>query len=90
VPTLAEAGVPDQESEFIQCLLVPAGTPKEIIDLLYRETARAVALPEVKQRLAAIGYTPVANTPEAFAVEIRSEVARWGKLIHDAQIPQIE
>jgi tripartite-type tricarboxylate transporter receptor subunit TctC len=90
VPTLAEAGVPDQESEFIQCVLVPTGTPKPIIDKLYGEIARMVALPEVKQRLAAIGYTPVANTPDEFAVEIRSEVARWAKVIRDANIPKIE
>ena len=90
VPTLAEAGVPDQESEFIQAVLVPAGTPKEIIDKLQREIARIVALPEVKQRLAAIGYTPVANTPEQFAAQIRAGVARWAKVIRDAGIKQIE
>ena len=90
VPTLAEAGVPDQESEFVQCVLVPTGTPKPIIDVLYREIARMVTLPEVKQRLAAIGYTPVANTPDEFAAELRREVARWGKLIRDAHIPKIE
>jgi len=90
VPTLAEAGVGGQESEFIQCVLVPAGTPKEIIDKLYREIARMLALPDVKERLAAIGYTPIANTPDEFAAEIKSEVARWGKLIGDAKIPKIE
>ncbi len=90
VPTLADAGVPDQVSEFIQCVLAPAGTPKPIVDKLYREIARMVALPEVKQRLAAIGYTPVANTPEEFAVEIKAEVALWGKVIRDGHIPKIE
>jgi tripartite-type tricarboxylate transporter receptor subunit TctC len=90
VPTLAEAGVPDQESEFIQAVLVPAGTPKEIIDKLYREVARVVALPEVKERLAAIGYTPVANTPDEFAAQIKRDVARWAKVIKDAGIKQIE
>jgi tripartite-type tricarboxylate transporter receptor subunit TctC len=44
VPTLAEAGVPDQESEFIQAVFVPTGTPKEIVDQLYREIARIVQL----------------------------------------------
>jgi len=90
VPTLAEAGVPDQESEFIQAVLVPAGTPKEIIDKLYREIARIVALPDVKERLAAIGYTPIANSPEAFAAQIKADVARWAKVIRDAGIKQIE
>jgi tripartite-type tricarboxylate transporter receptor subunit TctC len=90
VPTLAEAGVPDQESAFIACVLAPAGTPKPVIDTLYREIARMIALPDVKERLAAIGFTPVANTPEAFAVEIKAEVERWAKVIRDAKIPKIE
>jgi tripartite-type tricarboxylate transporter receptor subunit TctC len=90
VPTLAEAGVPDQETEFIQCVLVPAGTPKEIVDKLHREIARVMFLPEVKERLAAIGYTPIANTPEQFATGLKAQVARWGKLIRDAKIPKIE
>ena len=90
VPTLAEAGVPNQESEFIQAILVPTGTPKEIIDKLQREIARIVALPEVKQRLAAIGYTPVGNTPEQFAAQIKADVARWAKVIREAGIKQIE
>jgi tripartite-type tricarboxylate transporter receptor subunit TctC len=90
VPTLTESGIPDQESEFIQAVLVPTGTPKPIIDKLYREIARIVALPEVKQRLAAIGYTPVANTPEEFTAQIKTDVARWAKVIRDAGIKQIE
>ena len=90
VPTLTEAGVPDQESEFIQAVLVPAGTPKEIIDKLYREIARVLALPEVRERLAAIGYTPVGNTPEEFSAQLKRDVARWAKVIRDAGIKQIE
>jgi len=44
----------------------------------------------VKERLAAIGFTPVANTPDAFAAELKREVARWAKVIADAKIPKIE
>ena len=90
VPTLAEAGVPDQESQFIACVLAPAGTPKPVVDTLYREIARTIVLPDVQQRLAAIGFTPVVNTPEEFAVELKTEVARWAKVIRDAKIPKIE
>ncbi|HEY6258111.1 MAG TPA: tripartite tricarboxylate transporter substrate binding protein [Xanthobacteraceae bacterium] len=90
VPTLAEAGFPDQVSQFIACILAPGGTPKPIIDKLQQEIARMIVLPEVKERLAAIGFTPVANTPEAFAAELKAEVARWGKVIADAKIPKIE
>jgi tripartite-type tricarboxylate transporter receptor subunit TctC len=90
VPTLVELGFPDQISEFIACILAPAGTPKPVVDMLQQEIARMIVLPDVKERLAAIGFTPVANTPEEFAAELRSEVARWGKVIADAKIPKIE
>ena len=90
VPTLAEAGVPDQESEFIQGVFVPNGTPKEIIDKLYREISRIVLLPEIKDRLATIGYTPVGNTPEEFSAQLRRDIARWGKVIREAGIKQIQ
>ena len=69
---------------------MPAGTPKEIIDKLQREIARVLALPEVRERLAAIGYTPVGNTPEEFSAQIKRDVARWAKVIRDAGIKQIE
>ena len=90
VPTLTELGFPDQVSTFIACILAPAGTPRPIVDTLQREIARMIVLPDVKQRLAAIGFTPVADTPDAFAAELRSEVARWAKVIADANIPKVE
>ncbi len=90
VPTLAEAGVPGQESEFIQALLVPAGTPKEIVNQLSRETARIVNSPDVKEKLRAIGYVPVGSTPEEFAALIKSDIAKWEKVIREAGIKKIE
>jgi tripartite-type tricarboxylate transporter receptor subunit TctC len=90
VPTLAELGFPDQVSTFFACILAPAGTPKPIVDALQQEIARMVALPDVKERLAAIGFTPVADTPDAFAAELKREVALWAKVIADAKIPKIE
>lgn len=90
VPTLAEAGVPNQESEFIQALLVPAGTPKEIINQLAKETGRIVHLPDVTEKLRAIGYVPVGNSPEEFAALIKSDIAKWAKVIRDANIKKIE
>jgi len=90
VPTLAESGVPDQESEFIQAVLVPAGTPKEIIEKLYREIARIVMLPDVRERFATIGYTAVGNTPEEFSAQIKRDIARWAKVIREAGVKQIQ
>jgi tripartite-type tricarboxylate transporter receptor subunit TctC len=86
VPTLAEAGVPDQEADTLQGVLVPAGTPKDIIDKLHGEIVKIVALPDVKERLAGLGFTPVANKPEEFAAQIRAEIAKWGKVVKDANI----
>ncbi|MBI3372072.1 MAG: tripartite tricarboxylate transporter substrate binding protein [Betaproteobacteria bacterium] len=86
VPTMTESGAPDQEAETMQGVLLPAGTPREIVERLHREIVRAVALPEVKERLAALGFDAVANTPEEFAAYIRSEVDKWARVIREANI----
>jgi len=90
VPTLAEAGAPGQESLFFQGIVAPAGTPKEIVDQLYREIDKILARPEVKERLAAIGFAVTASSPEEFQAQIKSETARWAKVIRDANIKTIE
>jgi tripartite-type tricarboxylate transporter receptor subunit TctC len=86
VPTLAEEGYPDQEGDTPQCILVPAGTPKEIVALLNRTIRQIIALPEVKEKFAAIGFEPIGTTPEEFAARIRVEVPRWAKIVRDANI----
>jgi tripartite-type tricarboxylate transporter receptor subunit TctC len=86
VPTLGESGLPDQEADTLQAVLLPAGTPQPIVDLLYREIKAIVALPDIKERFAVLGLDAVANTPEEFAAQIRREIAKWGKVIHDANI----
>jgi tripartite-type tricarboxylate transporter receptor subunit TctC len=69
-----------------QGILVPAGTPKVIIDLLHSEIVKVMALPDVKERMAVLGFEPVANTPEEFAARIKAEIPKWGKVIRDANI----
>ena len=86
VPTMAEAGVPDQESDTLTGVVVPAGTPKEIIDRWHDEIVRIVALPDVKQRLEDLGFDPVADTPAHFGERIKTEIAKWAKVVHDANI----
>ena len=66
--------------------MVPAGTPKEVVDLLQREIAKIVALPDVKEKLSVLGFIPVANTPDEFAVRIKSEIEKWGKVVRDAKL----
>jgi tripartite-type tricarboxylate transporter receptor subunit TctC len=86
VPTLAEAGAPGQESEIILGVLVPAGTPQDVIDRLHREIVRIVALPDVRERLSALGFEPIASTPGEFADRIRWEIDKWAKVIRAANI----
>jgi tripartite-type tricarboxylate transporter receptor subunit TctC len=90
VPTLAEAGAPGQESLYFQGIVAPAGTPKDIVDQLYREIEKILARPEVKDRLAAIGFGVTISSPEEFQVQLKAEAARWAKVIRDANIKRIE
>jgi tripartite-type tricarboxylate transporter receptor subunit TctC len=86
VPTMEEAGFKDQEADTFFAMLLPAGTPKAIVDTLYRETIAILKLPDVQARFAAIGVDVVGNTPDEFAAQIKTEVAKWGKVIKDANI----
>jgi tripartite-type tricarboxylate transporter receptor subunit TctC len=86
VPTFAEQGVKDQEGDTLTGLVAPAGTPREIVDLLAREIAKSVAQPELREKFATLGFTPVANTPDAFAARIKLEIEKWGKVVHDANL----
>jgi tripartite-type tricarboxylate transporter receptor subunit TctC len=90
VSTLTEAGFPGQESLFIQGVVVPAGTPKEVIDKIYREIARIVFLPDVKEHLMTLDDEPIANTPEQFEDYIKAEIPRWEKVIRDANIAKVD
>jgi tripartite-type tricarboxylate transporter receptor subunit TctC len=89
VPTMAEAGFKGQESETMQGIFLPAGTPKDIVDLLNREIVKAMNLPDVKEKCAQLGFDVVANTPAEFATYIKTDVDKWSKVIKDAKVPQI-
>jgi tripartite-type tricarboxylate transporter receptor subunit TctC len=86
VPTFAEQGVKDQEADTLTGIVAPAGTPREIVELLSREIARSVAKPDVRERLAALGFKPVANTPDEFTARIKVEIDKWGKVVRDANL----
>jgi len=86
VPTFAEQGVKDQEADTLTGIVAPAGTPKEIVDLLAREIAKSVARPDVRERLTALGFKPVANTPDEFTTRLKLEIEKWGKVVHDANL----
>ena len=86
VPTFAEQGIKDLEADTLTGIVAPAGTPKEIVELLSREIAKAVARPDVKERLAVLGFKPVANTPDEFAARIKLEMEKWSKVVRDANL----
>jgi tripartite-type tricarboxylate transporter receptor subunit TctC len=81
VPTFAEAGYPEIEGESWFAIVAPAGTPKETIASLNREIARAVAAPDVMQRLAVLGYAAVSSSPEDCTAKFKAEAAKWTKVI---------
>ena len=86
LPTLAEAGVPGYVFDPWFGLLAPAKTPKPLLGKLSGEIARIVELPDVKERLRALGADPAPTTPEVFDTHVRAEVARFAKIVQDAGI----
>ncbi|MEO8346461.1 MAG: tripartite tricarboxylate transporter substrate binding protein [Betaproteobacteria bacterium] len=81
VPTLAEAGVIGYEIGSWQGVFAPAGTPPAIVNRLNTEIVKIINLPEVKERLLALGAEPVGNSSEEFTVFVKAEVAKWGDVV---------
>jgi tripartite-type tricarboxylate transporter receptor subunit TctC len=81
VPTVAEAGIPGYEASGWQGLVAPAGVPRDIVMKLYNEIHSIMQLPEVKERLANDGSEYVGGAPDAFAAHIRTEHAKWAKVV---------
>lgn len=86
VPTLAEAGIPGHEVGFWLVVLAPAGTPKDTVDVLNRQIARILDLPDVKERLQTIGFDPASSTPDAAAAHMKAETDKWTAVVRDAKI----
>jgi tripartite-type tricarboxylate transporter receptor subunit TctC len=84
VPTIAEAGVPGYEVNNWYGVLVPKGTPNEIVSRLNTEVANALKAPEVRTKLLDAGLEPVWNTPAQFSVYINSELGKWGKIVKES------
>jgi tripartite-type tricarboxylate transporter receptor subunit TctC len=86
VPTTAEAGLPGIEAIVWNGIVVPAGTPRPVIDVLHRELVKAYNAPDVKNQVLNTGSYVAADTPDEFAAFVRSESAKWAKVIRDANI----
>ena len=86
LPTVAETVAPSYAYEAWNGVLVPAGTPRDIVARLSAEIAKAVAAPDVHQRLTAAGYVPISTTPEQLSSIIALDLQKFGQLIRDAGI----
>ena len=84
VPTVAEAGIPGFEAVSWIGALVPAGTPKGIVDKLHTDIVAVLHMPDIQERLGQLGAVVVGNTPEQFAAWNRSEIAKWAKAVKDS------
>lgn len=87
VPTLAEAGVPGYEFTIWFALFAPAGTPQAILTRLNQETVKALAEPDMREKLARTGVNAGSSTREALGKHLQAEVAKWSKIIKAAGIP---
>ena len=86
LPTLTESGFPGFENGSWYGLAAPARTPAAIIALLHQETVKVLNQPDLQAQFALDGATPVGNTPQQFAQEMRDDIAKWAKVIKDANI----
>ncbi|MBI3937909.1 MAG: tripartite tricarboxylate transporter substrate binding protein [Betaproteobacteria bacterium] len=86
LPTVAESGLPGFESNTWAGLFLPAGTPQPVISRLHAEVARILSLADVKQKLASLAFEAVGNDPQAFGHYVRSEIAKWARVIRQANV----
>jgi tripartite-type tricarboxylate transporter receptor subunit TctC len=86
LPTVAESGVPGYESLSWSGFAAPAGTPREVIQKVNRETAAILGTADMRAKLAELGAEAVGGTPEQFAAHIRAEREKWSRLIRERGI----
>jgi tripartite-type tricarboxylate transporter receptor subunit TctC len=86
VPTMAELGFKGHEADTITGMLVPAGTPAAIVKRLHAESVKAMMSPDVKSRIMDQGFNIIVSSPQEFSAKIKRDVAKWGKVVKDANI----
>ena len=86
VPTIAEQGYPGFEAMAWYALFAPAGTPADIVHKVAADATRALQMPDVREKLSALGADPVGGTPEEFAQRLRVENSRWGEAIRKSGV----
>jgi tripartite-type tricarboxylate transporter receptor subunit TctC len=90
VPTVSESGLPGFEANTWIGVLAPSGTPRDVVSKLNGAMVKALALPEIQEKLSGQGAEPVGSSPEEFDAFIKSEIAKWGKVIRDAGVPRAD
>jgi tripartite-type tricarboxylate transporter receptor subunit TctC len=86
LPTIAESGLPGFEAISWFGLMAPAGTPSAIVDKVSKQAAQMVATPEMKEKLAQLGLDTTSDPPGAFGAIIKADIAKWAKVIQEANI----
>jgi tripartite-type tricarboxylate transporter receptor subunit TctC len=86
LPTVAEAGMPGYQVYEWNAIFAPAGTPEAIVKRLHAEIAKALALPDLRERIAALGGEIVASSPADTAAWLREQTASWGKVVREGNI----
>jgi tripartite-type tricarboxylate transporter receptor subunit TctC len=86
LPTIAESGLPGFEVVSWYGLFAPANTSRDVVARLHGEVVRALAAPEVRERIEAMGAETVGSAPEELAAEIKGDIAKWAKVVHYANI----
>ncbi len=86
LPTLSESGLPGFDVTSWYSIVAPAGTPNEVVVRLHSEITRALNEPDVREKLAGLGAEPIGNTPAEFAAMIKSETAKWSRIVKEAKI----
>jgi tripartite-type tricarboxylate transporter receptor subunit TctC len=86
---MAEAGLPQLVTGSMQGVVLPARTPKPIVDRWHTDVAKIVARPEIRDRLIGLGLEPVANTPQEFEAWIKAEIEKWGEAMQAAKVDRI-
>jgi tripartite-type tricarboxylate transporter receptor subunit TctC len=89
IPTLDEMSIKDMEAETMTGVFVPAGTPKDIVDKLQKEISAIVNSAEIKPKLLELGIVPEGDSPADFAAYVKADIAKWAKVIKDANVPKI-
>lgn len=87
IPTVAESGFPDFDVVTWHGVLLPPGTPREIVTRLHRELSRILAMDDLRAQLVSMGMEPLGGTPEEFAADIKADREHWATVIRDAGLP---